>query len=291
MYMSYDDIYIEFKCDSCGTALEWDPQKVGQEVACPKCRDDVFVPALNGYEHRPHYVRVPEPKLPNLPQSIYIGPERTKRIKLTPRPVVVGWSVPEEIMPYSVRSVLIQLSKRKDFPCKYYVRVDGKDVWGNVKWFEGCKSSTSDEYHPCHLANGWMHGEESCKGWEYIANNLCQSRPEAVFLHSYLRLNKDRESPMPIPQAHVEVTEKVRPDFVMFIPITRFDWKWLAVEIDSKRYHQDEERDIKRRIWIRSEGYEVLRLSAKENMLEQVRKLYQKVCDIQNAGKRKSRYD
>ncbi|MFQ5862895.1 MAG: DUF559 domain-containing protein [Candidatus Brocadiales bacterium] len=330
--MGYDDIYIEFKCDNCGTILHWAPKylwKPGKKLTCPspECKEYFYM--QGGPAYGKHYIRMPDPPLPKLPPALYIGPEKMKRIKLTPLPnkkivyeghgeyhqwfgagdcgecpfgvnfpdsygasMDCGFDLPEEIQPYSIRSFLIQLSLRNDFPCKSFVQAKGKDDWGNIIWDEGCmefcKGCDYRSYiHPCHLANGWMHGQESCEGWEYITKNLCQSGNETRFLHQYLRINKDRESPMPIPQAHVELTERVRVDFVMFIPITRFDWKWLVIEIDSKMYHKDKAKDFERTMTIASQGYEVLRLSAEKNMLDQVRELHQKVYAIQEAGKEK----
>lgn len=296
--MGYNDIYVEFKCDSCGTPFRWAPKKLWEarrRLDCTQCKDEVFNSDTGESRIVPHSIRMPAPPLPNVPSALYIGLEKLKRIKLTPLPKeqivydkqycdFFSNQIPEEIQPYSIRSFLIQLSLRDDFPCKYHARVDSKDAWGNVNWNEGCMKADDDAYHPCHLANGWIHGQESCEGWEYIVKNFCQSGNEARFLHQYLRINKDRESPMPIPQAHVEVTEKVRVDFVMFVPITRFDWKWLAIEIDSPMYHEDAEKEFERSMTIASQGYEVLRLSAEKNMLDQVRDLYQKIQAIQEAG-------
>lgn len=92
---------------------------------------------------------------------------------------------------------------------------------------------------------------------------------------------------MPIPQAHIELTEHIRVDFVMFVPITRFTWKWLAIEIDSEIYHQNLEKESQRDVTIASKGYEVIRLSGEMRMLDQVRELYSKVTEIQLRVKKK----
>lgn len=199
-----------------------------------------------------------------------------------------GFRRPDEFQPYSVRSVLAQLSARKDFPCKYFALSKGRDEFGNIMWEEGCMEHCEGaDYkpymHSCHLANGWIHGEETCPGWQYLGN-LCQSENERRFLHQYLRLNHDREAPMPIPQAHIEVTERIRIDFVVFVPVTRFAWRWLAVEIDSKDYH-DHQKDDARDWSVQIEGYEVLRLSAEKIMLDQVRDLYKRIQGIQASPK------
>lgn len=150
---------------------------------------------------QPHGIRVSSQA--ESPPQLYIGPEKLKRIKILPliRQVIYenhgkyhswygaghceecrfaqtipdsygasmdwGFETPNEIQPYSVRSFLIQLSLRKDFPCKYFVQVRGRDDFNNIIWEEGCMESCGgcdyrDFIHPCHVVNGWMHGEESC---------------------------------------------------------------------------------------------------------------------------------
>ena len=312
--MGFRDISIEVACPVCDKAWLVAPKKVwsrGQRWRCPGCSN---------------LVELPDPPRPNLPPVLYIGPEKLRRIKLTPLPperviypnhgeyhswfgggscdncpfamalpgsygaaMDCGFSTPAEMQPYSVRSVLAQLSLQKDFPCKYFAQVHGQDQFGNTLWDEGCMESCAGcDYRPylrpCHVAAGWMHGEETCPGWERI-KTLCQSENESRFLHQYLRINHDREYPMPIPQAHVEITEQVRVDFVLFVPMTRFEWKWLAVEIDSEEYHGDVVREAGRTAIIASSGYEIVRLSAKKRMLDQVRELYHLVTGIQERSR------
>jgi hypothetical protein len=261
------------------------------------------------------------PPTPNVPSAIYIGHQKLARIKLVPlppklivhkahgeyhswhgggcgycsfegshsssygSPVDCEFAQPEEFQPYSIRSVLSQLSTRADFPCKYFAISKGKDDFGNIIWEEGCMERCGGgDYtpfmHPCHLANGWMHGPDECPGWVHLAN-LCQSENERRFLHQYLRVNHDREAPMPIPQAHLEVTERIRVDFVLFVPVTRFEWRWLAVEIDSPSFHKDRQKDEERDWSVQIEGYEVVRLPVEMNMLDQVRDLYKRIQHIQ----------
>lgn len=309
--MGYNDFYYEFNCPDCDASLSWYPDQLwqsGKVVECSECRSTFEMGA---------------PPRPNLPPSLYVGPEKFTRVKLTPlppkqivheghgeyhqwfgvgdcrycpfavafpdsygAPMDCGFKRPQEMQPYSVRAVVSQLAMRKDFPCKYFVASTDVDEFGNVHWEEGCMERCGGcDYrpymHPCHLVGGWIHGEDSCAGWEYLAS-LCQSANERRFLHQYLRVNHDREAPMPIPQAHIEVTERIRVDFVVFVPITRFNWRWLAVEIDSREYHRDSEKDMRRDLSVQTEGYEVLRLPAEKNMLEQVRDLYKRVQDTQS---------
>ncbi|MFZ3166798.1 MAG: DUF559 domain-containing protein [Candidatus Methanoperedens sp.] len=314
--MAWNDIFYKTQCCSCYNIIKLHTRDLLNTdfiYKCPYCSN---------------YIKLKYPPQPNLPNSLYIGPEKLKRIKLLPlppknviyeghgkyhqffgdgdcgqchygksfpdsygAPMDCGFTLPDQIQPYSVRSFLTQLSLRKDFPCKYFVHISQEDVYGKIILKEGCMKSCGgcnyrNDIHPCHVANGWIHGEESCSGWEYIAN-LCQSENERRFLHQYLRINHDRESPMPIPQAHIEITERIRVDFVIFVPITRFKWKWLAIEIDSRFYHQDSNKDLQKNIMMESQGYEVIRLSAEKMMLDQVRELCSKITEIQSAFKRR----
>lgn len=261
------------------------------------------------------------PPLPQVPSCVYIGSERSERIKLLPlpprevvyerhgvyhqwsqggcddcefargalggygSPMDCGFSLPGEVQPYSIRSFLIQLSLRSDFPCRYFVRAVTKDDYGNIIWDDGCMESCSGcdyspYYHPCNVASGWMHGEGECPGWVFISS-LCQTDIERLFLSQYLRLNHDREFPMPIPQAYLEIEERIRVDFVIFVPMTRFKWKWLVIEVDSKTYHQDRERDKHREAILGKLGFEVIRLTTASRMLDQVRAVYRRVADLQ----------
>ncbi len=311
--MAWDDFVCRVHCAVCDKTFRvrfnnlW---KAGNVWICSECGSRV---------------ELPPPPMPNLPPVLYAGPERLKRIKITPlppsdviyegigeyhqwygagdcsycpfarrlpdsygAPADCGFNRPPQIQPYSIRSFLTQLSMRKDFPCKYFVCVHGTDEFGNTLWEEGCMDHCGGcDYHgylhPCNVVNGWMHGDQNCAGWEYI-KQLCQSENEVRFLQQYLRTNHDREYPMPIPQAYVEVKETVRVDFVLFVPITRFDWKWWAIEIDSKEYHANTDKDFKKNVTLASAGYEIIRLSAEKKMLDQVRELYAKVTEVQTAG-------
>lgn len=305
--VGFNDISTRVFCPWCDKTWQVQFKKVwsaGQKWSCPNCKSVIQLGA---------------PLRPNLPPVLYVGPERLRRIKLTPLPppeviypghgensgwyggcdrchfrkgsldhdpwMDCGFSRPREMQPYSIRSVLAQLCLQEGFPCHYFVRATREDDFGNILWDEGCMKSCSDfdygsHMHACHVANGWMHGKETCEGWEWI-QKLCQSENEIRFLHQYLRLNHDREYPMPIPQTHVEVTEQIRVDFVLFVPITRFQWKWLAVEIDSEKYHRDLGKDARKAEKIANSGYDIHRLSAEKTMLDQVRELYLLVSNVQ----------
>ncbi|MFQ5884700.1 MAG: hypothetical protein ACE5IO_06335 [Thermoplasmata archaeon] len=310
--MGYEDLYHEFKCENCGVRLSWFAPALwtaGHLVRCPDCDKGFYIGAPPDPNLPPVLYAGPEKlarvKLTPLPpkQVVYTGHGEYHSWKgagdcmACPfaihvpasygAPVDCGSRQPEEMQPFSVRAVLSQLAMRTDSPCRYFVLSHGKDDFGNVQWEEGCMDPCSGcDYRPhmgpCHLVSGWIHGEDTCEGWDYLGR-LCQSDNERRFLHQYLRVNHDREYPMPIPQAHIEITERIRVDFVMFVPITRFKWKWLAIEIDSEKWHQDSDKEFQRNMLLESEGYEVIHLPAEKMMLDQVRDLYAKVTDIQTA--------
>jgi hypothetical protein len=80
---------------------------------------------------------------------------------------------------------------------------------------------------------------------------------EQRFLHQYLRLVKDRQFPMLVPQASIGIGERRRPDFVIFIPLQRWNYRWLAIEIDGSHDETKAEADEQRNAYLKTQGYEV----------------------------------
>jgi len=60
---------------------------------------------------------------------------------------------------------------------------------------------------------------------------LCQTGDEAMILQCYLLLTGGEHFPMLVPQASI-LGGKRRPDFVCFVPLTRFQYKWVVVLVD-----------------------------------------------------------
>lgn len=191
-------------------------------------------------------------------------------------PIDCGFSCPESLRPYSIRSVIIQMSMLDDFPCKYFIQSYRTDHRGNEIWGDGCTERChgwKPNLHPCHLVDGWIHGESTCKGWEFICKIL-ESQYERLFLHHWLRLNRGMETPMPIPQVYVDPPQLRRADFVLYIPNQKDNWGWYIIEIDSPEFHSNSEQEKERDLFLNKQGYEVIHLSTEERMLDTVRDVY-----------------
>lgn len=188
-------------------------------------------------------------------------------------PMDCGFSRPAHLQPYSVRSVFLQLALRLDFPCKYFP-TSRKSEWGEIEWTDKCMTKCRGEgpasnLYPCAVATGWSEREE-CEGWNYLAN-LCQSDAERRFLFHYLRFSAGDEYPMAIPQVWVGRIQEYRVDFALFVPQDSNSWLWIAIEIDSPRFHTSRQADQQKESFLNSYGYIVQRYSATERALDQVR--------------------
>jgi len=191
-----------------------------------------------------------------------------------------GYSVPDFLMPYSVRSVTAQLGMLSLIPCHYFVSKKGIDGQGNLILEEGCMERClgcdyTGSIHDCSLVSGRTMGPPSCAGLEFLRNQ-CQSDNERTFLDLYLRMNKDREGPMPIPQCYVDPLDRYRSDFVLVAKsnISR-DWEWLSIELDSRMYHQNSPADAEKDAVVSQNGFRVIRIrtEGERSILRGVREL------------------
>ena len=272
--MGYWQESYDVNCSECGDVGTWIyTSRTSTPPECSRC------PKCGCYEIETTYSYPEQPPPPN----VYIGADKYKRIKLLPLPHGVSrlW---DGMQPYSVRSILYQLSREDGWPHRYHPDFHGLDKYGNYLWEDTC-SERDDygnwiDYGKCCVATGWMTGEVTCKGWELI-KGLCQTDAESAFLHDYLRYVKDREFPMLIPQAWLTWEERRRIDFMLYVPKTHHHWRKIAVQIDPKGSHKDSRRDEIRDLEIRAEGYDVLSYDTDELRIEQVRKLISKVDEIQ----------
>jgi len=185
-----------------------------------------------------------------------------------------GIERPAHLRPYSVRSVLIQLALRPDFPCKYFP-TSQESEWEDVEWSDKCMTKCRGEgpefnLHPCAIATGWSATGEKCEGWEYLAA-LCQSSPEREFLFQYLRFSVGDEYPMAIPQVWIGPTQEYRVDFALFLPHEPSSWLWIAIEIDSPRFHADHLADREKDLFLERQGYMVQRYTSTKRALDQAR--------------------
>jgi very-short-patch-repair endonuclease len=125
---------------------------------------------------------------------------------------------------------------------------------------------------------GWSIGQESCALWEHVAK-LCQTEAERKFLHWYLGLVRDRQFPMLIPQTRIGIAERRRPDFVLFVPLQYWSYKWYAIELDKAHPKGVLElADGVRNSDVAKHGYEVISLRPEnQGYLQEVKTLVEKI--------------
>jgi len=228
---------------------------------------------------------------PNLPQYIYIGFKKPLRIAALPKqPYEVplpfhlerlhpnlfsqrytyangieqgevvfskaplySLEVPGLVLPYSVRSYVLQLSQarvadaEKDSEhvgCHYCCFDGGTNKYGTRFVHDVCYPFQTfsnfrevpnlrlAEQHPCSFAKGWPDGfpkEGQCPLWD-VHQDLIETDSERLFFYVYLRQNREREAPMLIPQAWIDDTERYRGDFMLFASGPQ-GWRKIMVEI------------------------------------------------------------
>lgn len=266
--MGYDHRGLKASCAKCKRTVAWSWKPPTKPPRVWKCDCGTR-----------NYLKEP-PKWPDLPLTLYIGHEKNKRLRLHPVPPDLesaAWA-----QPYSIRSFLHQASRSLG-GCHYMCRERGtvmdqkvfadyccapeaaESAWGNA-----------DEWE-CHMAAGWIHGQERCALWERIAQ-LCQTESEKRFLHRYLGFVKDRQFPMLIPQTWIGIADRRRPDFVAYVPLQHWNYKWIAVQLDAA--HKDEQRkdDGLRDAYIAEHNYDVIPLKPTESSYyEEVRTLVEKI--------------
>jgi hypothetical protein len=213
---------------------------------------------------------------PEVPRSLYIGWDNNKLMKLYPVP-------PEEAgqswaQPYSVRSFVHQTSRGLG-GCHYTCRERGK-VFDELVFYDICSDTDDEDINApawnCHVLAGWSAGQPTCRLWEHV-KALCQNDTERNFMQTYLRYVKDRQFPMLIPQVRVGIAERRRPDFVAFVPLQYWRFKWLAIELDHAHGEEHQQSDSVRHKYLEEHNYEVvsLRPNAK-GYLEEVKSLVEK---------------
>lgn len=226
-----------------------------------------------------------QPKYPDLPLTLYIGHERNRRLRLHPVPPDVqdaDWA-----QPYSIRSFLYQASRALG-GCHYNCRergiVMGQKVFADYCCpFDELSSSVPPDdvwdeptECECHIAGGWIHGEERCLLWDHMAQ-LCQTDAERRFLHRYLGYVKDRQFPMLIPQTWIGITDRRRPDFVAYVPLQYWNYKWVAVQLDASHTEEQKEDDHLRDTYIAENKYESIALKpTNSSYFEEVRGLVER---------------
>ncbi len=260
--MGYKHWVWKAACTECKDQVYWssDQHPNSRYWTCQECETHNYVSDFDAW--------------PGVPRTIYCGVDLYNLLKVYPTPPEhsdAAWA-----LPYSVRSFVAQASDRFG-GCRYTSRskgwVMGEEVFSDICYPPDANWPKSPS---CHMVAGWTIGEQTCPLWESVSQ-LCHTEPERKFLHSYLRLVKDRNFPMLIPQARIGIAERRRPDFVTYVPIHYWHYRWYAVELDAGhegREEQDEARDLD----LAYEGYEVISLKPeKAGYYEQAKQLVERV--------------
>jgi hypothetical protein len=191
------------------------------------------------------------------------------RIKVHPLPP--DGQQPKWAQPFSIRSFVLQMSNELG-GCDYWCTERG-NVMDEPVFRDMCFDEANNKRRVCHLVSGWTTGQPSCPLWECILK-LCQTESERRFLHRYLSYVKDRQFPMLIPQTWVGITDRRRPDFVAFVPLQYWKYRWIAIQLDGGHGEAQAESDFVRDQFVQEQNYEVLSLRPNENgYLDEVRRL------------------
>jgi hypothetical protein len=263
--MGYEHRLWKCKCVVCGTPWIWtDPRKRGPtgHWVCDKCRTTHKTSTLS--------------KWPGVPPTLYLGHDHNRLLKLFPvSPERAG---DEWAQPYSVRSFVEQASQQLR-GCRYQCAKRGA-VYDEVIFSDSCVDPLSpfpeDDSHECHVLAGWTAGEPSCPLGDKILA-LCQTDDERKFLRTYLRYVKHRQFPMLLPQVRIGITERRRPDFVAFVPLQYWRYKWVIVELDGAHPEEKFADDQSRDQYYKENNYEVISLRPKsKGYLPEVRTLVER---------------
>lgn len=218
---------------------------------------------------------------PQVPRTLYAGHEKNQQVKIHPLPPEKSnekWS-----QPYSIRSFVYQVSRRLP-GCSYTTSSSG-EMMGEPVFTDRCYAPDAtqwDESHSCHMIAGWTLGDATCPLWESVAA-LCQTEMERRFLHWYLGFVKDRQFPMLIPQARIGITERRRPDFVLFVPVQYWNYNWYALQLDGAHLEDRAIHDELRDADIAAQGYNVIRVKPERSgYLNEVRSLVERIEDEMN---------
>lgn len=273
--MGYQHKIFRYECGNCG--LKWliRTSAWNQQFKLSKCYTCKTCSAVNDIQPFP---------FPQVPRFLFIGHERNRQVKIYPFPpdqASEDWA-----LPYSTRSFVFQASRQLG-GCIYFCEAAGS-VMGEPIYMDECAepesvpSFSGEEWklagppQSCDMLSGWTKGSDNCFLWKEI-EKLCQSETEKKFLHMYLSLAKDRNFPMLIPQARIGIAERRRPDFVLFVPLQYFKYKWYAIELDGA-HPVESEADLMRNMELEAQGYTVLSFRpSNKGYYEEVQKLLERI--------------
>jgi hypothetical protein len=79
---------------------------------------------------------------------------------------------------------------------------------------------------------------------------------------------------MILPQTWVDITDRRRPDFVAFVPLQYWNYRWLAIQLDASHTAEQAKQDSARDAQISEHNYDVISLRpSNAGYLEEVRRL------------------
>jgi hypothetical protein len=259
--VGYYDFICSASCGKCHTEYFWTrcTPDTPRSLNCKKCwAQNTFTP--------------PEP-WPSVPRDIYIGHDCYHQLRLLAIPLQTPNT--QWVPPYSTRSFITQVAQQVR-GCTYSIEFAG-EIMGEPEFIDLC---TDDHCpyagpSPCHMLAGWTKDAITCALWEQIAA-LCQTEDERKFLHAYIQLVKHRQFPMLIPQARIGITQRRRPDFVVFVPLQHWKYRWYAIEFDGNHPWGKGQSDKERNDYLNLHGYEVISVTTNK-FYKEVRNLVERI--------------
>jgi hypothetical protein len=92
---------------------------------------------------------------------------------------------------------------------------------------------------------------------------------------------------MQIPQTWIGIAERRRPDFVAFVPLQFWKYRWLAIQLDAAHGQEQIDDDWLRDQYIQEHNFEVISLRPKEKgYFEEVRSLVETIESWMNLATR-----
>ena len=260
--MGYHDFICSASCGNCHTEHCWTRRTHDNPLRLFNCQ-----------ECRARNTLVPQDPWPNVPRDVYIGHDCYRQLRLLAIPLQAPntqWAPP-----YSTRSFIAQVSQQLG-GCAYSVEFAG-EMMGEPEFIDLCTDSHFPYDGPasCHMLAGWTKGVITCSLWKQIAA-LCQTEDEQKFLHAYIQLVKHRQFPMLIPQARIGITQRRRSDFVVFVPLQHWKYRWYAIELDGKHSWEKAQNDQERNDYLNFHGYEVISVPTNKYYKE-VRNLVERI--------------
>lgn len=82
---------------------------------------------------------------------------------------------------------------------------------------------------------------------------------------------------MILPQTWIDIADRRRPDFVAFVPLQHWNYKWVAIQLDASHTEEQKADDAARDAQVAEHNYEVISLRpSNTGYLEEVRRLVER---------------